>query len=408
MALPAALYAASIILIGIAARALGAPAQWHCASFFRNGRTLCDAVLSAASQSCSSALLVSNYSASSALPRSGNGRLILDHVSSPLIATHGALWEGSGAAVRSLLAAEQPFDAILTGFAYYAQYATEESWTSAVPAVICPDLDAVRAPASVLASYLKNETLVAGWLDAIDANCKLAMTLFKDPLSYRELIRQAISMMRSSRRFRSPQVMAYRTTMPHYKHSPQRRGLDLYPAIRLEAFRVVPNLLNMAAALVLSRNTPTSVITISSHWNASQQLAAAKQAKDFWLASKEKCEWCSCINGRKMLHRLSECFSAMEWTTVKNTTMRAGQPAEGTSWIWNLWSLYGLSLGSLPSPSPTFSPSSLSSSQPSPENEKSEKNLLNLQLYAVYAKRLNKDPVLSPLLQAITALTQQQ
>lgn len=140
---------------------------------------------------------------------------------------------------RFVLPIRSPFDIIISSFRYHAHYPSSESWMNWEGYEPCPNTTLIQ---SELRGFTTAHDMyhISGWLDNITYHCNWAKSIFKPNLSYADILRQSISMMHPLRRGHNERVEMYRHSLPRYRHNSQLKGNDLYPAIRMEAFRLIP------------------------------------------------------------------------------------------------------------------------------------------------------------------------
>jgi hypothetical protein len=173
--------------------------------------------------------------------------------SQPFDTDWAQLFSIPGHSFRVFLIMREPFEKIVSTYTYYSQSPPPEKWLGEKFGGLCPDQYA-RSDVEHLAKYFGDYHRVMHWMDRIMAVCRTALSMFKPGESYASMLQIAASLQRGNLSSAKNQTAArlYLSSIHRYEHDYERHGPDLYPALRLEAFRALPDLIDMAVSRIFA------------------------------------------------------------------------------------------------------------------------------------------------------------
>lgn len=305
------------------------------------------------------------------------------------------IFDFPGHSYSIILMVRDPFEIILSAYKYHSQHPPPERWLLDKPYKVCsiaPYLSMIGAP---LGHYISNTSLFTSWATTIADTCKHAVAMFPPGSTYLHQLTHTVSLRNAEHIFfDQPAAERYRELLPKYEHNETEYGPDIYPAVRLEAFRSLNEIVYMAVSKLFEEPTLSLAMHLEEFGigNLAQFRNGAKKMMGFHMSlmdqhSKESnCSLCLCLDLKKAA-RLTE-----EASFVPLPAPKADPAVDNTT--TNVTS----------NDTSTATDTSTSRRLSSHKATHVTTNLMAIGTKQMYMRRLAADPVLGPLLNLIAGI----
>lgn len=303
-----------------------------------------------------------------------------------------------------ILMVRDPFEIIMSAYKYHSQVPAPEKWLVDKPYKVCSIAPYLAGIGRSLGKYMGNTTLFASWTEAIANDCRAAVSMFSPNATYLHQLQQAAALRHADHiPFDRPAADRYLQSIYKYEHNVTKYGLDLYPAVRLEAYRSLNEIVYMAASKLYEEPS----MSLSMHLeefgigNLSLFQKGANKMMEFHmrhmnghnrpghLSANTNCPLCRCLNLQKAVALAVE-GSFVPLSTPQPSFQPTSQPTSAPT--THLRSADG-----------NISGNTTASHARRRLNKATHvtTNLMASSIKEMYKRRLALDPVLGPLLHLI-------
>eukprot|EP01031_Cornospumella_fuschlensis_P031384 gene31384-37934_t len=256
----------SLVIIGVRGASAAAASEsspkelvWICMFYHKTGTEFCRKMFKRLSNMCNlthGSDADSDEAKSNALlyyhnDSTNNKLLTTSHFISMRPAAFGDPWlkvfESPSRIYRAILMVRDPFILIMSSYKYHSQPVPPEHWLHSKSLGFCTNHTDLSSWESIVRAQGSVKEIIKIY-SGIDRLCDELSAIFTKRSSYHHKL-IAIGRLNAStvNSFPKPAAaQAFLQSMPKYTHDSEKFGPDLYPAVRMEAFRTLREVENMA------------------------------------------------------------------------------------------------------------------------------------------------------------------